>query len=212
MDVFEIRRLNLVEHIANNFQSNRAAFCRATGKNPNLINLVLSDNPEYRRNIGEKLARNIEEVSAMPKEWLDQPRGIGDRNSVFLPLVTGLLPSAAPTRSEFSFTIPIDDPLLRLQATGTKNLVIYTVQDSSMSGSIEPGDHLIADLGVKKINGDGVYAMMVGGNTQIRRVQQMPTGMVRVSCDNTLYQPFESKPAEIKIQARILACMTTKKF
>lgn len=64
MDAFEARRVNLTDYIADRYESNRAAFCRATGKNPNLINLVLTDNADYRRNIGEKLARDIERKAA----------------------------------------------------------------------------------------------------------------------------------------------------
>jgi len=107
----EVRRLNLIEYIAKNFSGNRAAFCRATGKNPNLINLVLSGNKDYARTIGEKLARDIEARSNLAKGWLDSPRDIDDIKSVFIPMITATtLVLTLYSSTAGMFKLPIASP------------------------------------------------------------------------------------------------------
>jgi len=212
----EIRRLNLIEYIANNFAGNRAAFCRATGKNPNLINLVLSANADYSRTIGEKLARDIEARSSLAKGWLDSPRGIGDRKSVFIPVITAaVLPSVQPPESDYSFTLPMDDPRLALRLTGTKNLVIFTAKDSNMTPTIEVGDFLWIDLGVKEFAGDGVYSLIAEDGIVIRRLQKISETELRVSTDNKSFDPLTAKvkgKGKPEISGRVVACSHTKQL
>lgn len=88
-DIFEVRRRNLVAYIQDKHEGNRAEFCRAIGKNPNLINLALTKNKEYRKNIGEKLARDIEQQSGMPSGWLDQHDRSPSEPTVQVPVTTG---------------------------------------------------------------------------------------------------------------------------
>ena len=212
----EVRRLNLIEYIANNHGGNRAAFCRATGKNPNLINLVLSGNKDYARSIGEKLARDIEARSSLPKGWLDSPRGIGERKSVFIPMVTdATLPAVQPPSADYSFTLPMDDPRFSLRLTGTKNLVIFTAKDSNMAPTVEVGDFLWIDLGVKDFSGDGVYALTAEDGVMIRRLQKISETELRVSTDN---KAFDSLTVKIKgkgkpdICGRVVACSKTSQL
>jgi SOS-response transcriptional repressor LexA len=216
MDVSETRRLNLIEHIANNFAGNRAAFSRATGKNPNLINLVLSSNKDYARAIGEKLARDIEIKSNLPKGWMDSPHGIGERNSVFIPMITAVsLPTAQPPGADYSFTLPMDDPRFALRLTGTKNLVIYTGKDSTMAPTIEIGDFLWIDLGVKDYAGDGVYAMTTESGVTIRRLQKISETELRVSTDNKSYESIVAKikgKGKPEICGRVIACSKTNQL
>ena len=212
-NVIETRRLNLIEHIANNFAGNRAAFCRATLKNPNLINLVLSSNKDYARAIGEKLARDLEERASLPKGWLDSPRGIGDRKSVFIPMITAaVLPALQPTISDYSLTLPMDDPRLGLRCTGTKNLVVLVAKDSNMAPTIEISDFLWIDIGVKEFSGDGVYSLIADDGVMIRRLQKISETELRVSTDNKRYDPITVKikgKGKPEIGGRVIACCHT---
>jgi hypothetical protein len=216
MKVTETRRLNLIEHIANNFAGNRAAFSRATGKNPNLINLVLSGNKDYARDIGEKLARDIEIKSNLPRGWMDSPRGIGERNSVFIPMITSVsLPIAQPPAADYSFTLPMDDPRFSLRLTGTKNLVIFTAKDSTMSPTVEVGDFLWIDLGVKDFAGDGVYSMTTEDGVMVRRLQKISETELRVSTDNKSYESIVVKikgKGKPEICGRVIACSKTSQL
>lgn len=190
-DVSETRRQNLLGFIRDSHQGNRAAFCRATGKNPNLINLVLTSNPDYRRNIGEKLARDIEKRAGLASGWLDSPRGVGARRVTKVPILTDAegIPARAPLECSYSVTLPVDDPTLALRSTGTTNLVLVTVQESTMAPTIAVGDWVWLDLGVKHVAGDGIYAVRLQDGPVFRRVQQLSNGDLRVSTDDSVYAP-----------------------
>ena len=216
-NVTETRRLNLIEHIANNFAGNRAAFCRATLKNPNLINLVLSGNKDYARTIGEKLARDLEERASLPKGWLDSPRGIGDRKSVYIPMITdAIFPVVRPQESDYNFTLPMDDPRFSLRLTGTKNLVILVAKSPAMAPTIEIGDFLWSDLGVKEFSGDGLYALeTLAGDIAaitVRRLQKITGTELRMSTDNKAFDPIIVKikgKDQLTICGRVIACSKT---
>jgi SOS-response transcriptional repressor LexA len=193
MDIsFEVRRQNLALLIKDFYEGNRAAFCRATGKNPNLINLVLSSNPEYQRNIGEKLARDIEQRARIASGWLDTPHGIGTRNVTRIPVLTDSrdVPDHAPLKGDFSVTLPMDDPMLALRSTGTANLVIVLAQESCMAPTIAVGDHVWLDLGVKMVKGDAIYLLRMKDKVSLlRRIQQLPNGDICITADNPAYSP-----------------------
>ena len=210
-DVFEIRRENLLSLIKDTYQGNRAEFCRATGKNPNLINLVLTSNAEYRRNIGEKLARDIEQRANIAAGWMDAPRGIGIRKVTKVPILTNTrdIPESPPMQSDYHVTLPVDDPILSLRLTGTANLLIVAVQDSNMNPTFRVGDHVWVDLGIKKIQGDGIYAIKTKDGTMFRRIQQLATGEFRVSTDDPAYAPqiIKGKPSSaLRVVGKAIAC------
>lgn len=215
-NIFEIRRLNLIAHIDAKFEGNRASFCRASGKNPNLINLVLTKNPEYRRNIGEKLARDIEEKSGMQAHWLDNPQGIGARSTTRVPLILDMtVPELPLIYSEFNLTVPFDEPRMISRVTGMANVVIITAADGLMSPTIELGDMVWLDLGVKKFKADGVYALMVGEQTQLRRIQETASGY-EMSCDSRTPAPSSITKAALgkshKIVGKAVAAMRVNYF
>ena len=213
MNIIEVRRQNLLGYIRDTYAGNRAEFCRATGKNPNLINLVLTNNPEYRRNIGEKLARDIEERTGLASGWLDSPRGIGARKVAKIPILVDStdVPDTAPLEADYYVVLPVDDPTLALRSTGLKNLVIVTAQESGMTPTFTVGSNVWVDLGTKKPQGDGVYVLRVSGATQFRRIQQMPNGDLRVSQDDPAYAPqiLKSKASSgLKVVGKAIAVTT----
>ena len=211
MNVFEVRRLNLIAFIAAKFDGNRASFCRSSGKNPNLINLVLTKNPDFRRNIGEKLARDIEVKAGMQALWLDSPQGIGARSTTRVPLILdGTIPELPLIFSEFNLTVPFDEPRFVSRLTSMANVAIITATDGLMSPTIELGDMIWLDLGVKKFQTDGVYALKVGEQTQVRRIQESAGGY-ELSCDSRTPAPtLIAKVAfnrAYKISAKAVATM-----
>jgi hypothetical protein len=210
MDTFSIRRLNLLTYIEEKFDGNRAAFCRAIEKNPNLINLVLTNNAEYARNIGEKLARDIEQRAGLATGWLDSPKGVGERKMVYIPItwMPWMIPDKPPLRSDASLTVPTDDPALRLRITGTSNLLIVVAQEPSMAPTIRVGDHFWVDLGVKEFRSDGVYVVRnPEGTTMLRRIQALSDGY-QLSCDDKTYEPLVlnfKAMARVKIVGRLIS-------
>jgi hypothetical protein len=211
--VFDIRRHNLSSLIADSYQNNRAEFCRATGKNPNLINLVLTSNAEYRRNIGEKLARDIERRAGIAEGWLDSPRGIGERNVARISILAGsrAIPDVAPLTSDFSITLPVEAPMLALRVTGIANLTIVSVDESCMAPTFSIGDYVWLDLGFKKFDRDGVYALRMHDDaTALRRIQRLPNGDLRVSADDPVYAAqiySDGDPSDLRIVGKAVGCI-----
>lgn len=210
-NVFENRRENLVAYVRDAYGGNRAEFCRAINKNPNLINLVLTNNEDYRRNIGEKLARDIEKRAGIADGWLDSPRGAGVRKTTRVPIIPAQTetPDKAPLSGDFSVTLPVDDPSLSLRATGTANLVIVAVQEASMAPTVSVGDWVWVDLGVKKVTGDGVYLVALSDGPILRRFQALPTGDLRMSTDDPAYAPviLKGKPLQaLRVIGKAVAC------
>jgi hypothetical protein len=210
MDVNNIRRLNLTKYIDSHYGGNRAAFCRASGKNPNLINLVLSENKEYRRNIGEKLARGLEVLCGLPAGWLDAADGSGMLRPSLIPIsvLPWTIPDEVPVGSEFGVALPMEDSRLMQRATDTKNLIIVVSQESSMSPTIQIGDYVWIDLGIKKYVTDGIYVIRKDDTTAFTRIQRMSDTDYRLSIDDRAFEPVIVKGkgfASQKVVGRVIA-------
>jgi hypothetical protein len=178
-----------------------------------LINLVLTNNPEHRRGFGEKLARDIEERTGLASGWLDSPRGIGARRVARVSILTGsrAIPDVAPITSDFSMTLPVEAPALALRITGIANLIIVSVDESCMAPTFSIGDYVWLDLGFKKFDRDGVYALRMHDDaTVLRRIQRLPNGDLRVSADDPVYAAQiypDGDPSHLTIVGKAIGCI-----
>ena len=71
MDNKEIRRLNLRALIDTQYDGVDRRMAVALERQPNEISRVFSNNEKAKRNIGDNLARQIEQVCNKPRGWLD---------------------------------------------------------------------------------------------------------------------------------------------
>lgn len=71
MDIYENRRLNLLQLIAREFGGNQTAFARHVGVSPPQVNRWVSETASDTRRISEKSARQIEAKCGKPPGWLD---------------------------------------------------------------------------------------------------------------------------------------------
>lgn len=67
-----VRRLRLRELVRSHFGGRQSAFASAIERSPSYVARLFSDNPSHARNIGESLARQIEELCNLPTGWLDR--------------------------------------------------------------------------------------------------------------------------------------------
>ncbi len=75
-----------------------------------------------------------------------------------------------------------------------KNLAIVTGFGPSMTPLFNPGDPLLVDRGVAKVDIDGVYFFRVGDEGFVKQVQRIPTAdglILRAKSYNPLYDPFD---------------------
>lgn len=207
MDVFEARRINLKELIRDRFEGNRAAFSRATGKNPNLINLLLSKNSDYQRNIGEKLARDIEERMQLDSGWLDRinegPAGKQQQHVVIKALNgTGKLYLC---RKYYTKHVPAE----------IENARYIVADEDAMSPTINQEDSIIVDTSFSSYVSDGVYCFVMHDKTYVRRLTKQLNGRMLVTCDNPSCQPVELSAKEektMRVLGKAAAVLQCKKL
>lgn len=78
--------------------------------------------------------------------------------------------------------------------TSTKNLAIVTGFGPSMQPLFNPGDPLLVDCGIRRVDVDGIYFFRVGEEGFVKQVQRIPTSgglILRAKSYNTLYDPFD---------------------
>ncbi|MGP5283184.1 S24 family peptidase [Pseudomonas helleri] len=73
MDIKDIRRFRLRKLVLTRFGGKQSAFADAIGRSASYVARLFSSNPAHSRNIGESLARQIEQLCEVPTGFLDQP-------------------------------------------------------------------------------------------------------------------------------------------
>jgi SOS-response transcriptional repressor LexA len=84
--------------------------------------------------------------------------------------------------------------------------MIY-VRGDSMQPTIMDGDMLLVSSQVEQIR-DGIYISRYDGLLQVKRLQRQPKGVIRVSSDNSAYDPFsvslQDEGADFAIVGRVV--------
>lgn len=188
MDIYEIRRRNLLALIERKYENNRSLFARSVDKNVNTINLYLTLNEALRRNIGERNARELEKMASLPVGWLDN-----ESNGVEgLALVTNVARISGSTRDN-------PDPAGEALVMGTKYLQMYfpdldesalgfvTIVDDEMQPTLKRGELVLIDNKDKDIYRSGLFLVLIGSSLKVRRLSQKMSGGIEVSRDSTHY-------------------------
>lgn len=180
LTAFDTRRDNLRNFIRDKFDGNRSAFARAAGVSPNHVILLMSDNPELRRNLGEALSRRIENTLVLPAGYFDIVRGVGERaahkmSAMEVPDVlrhifaTDSMIESASYYSSFLAT-------LAGKITAPDNLSICQIVTSDMAPELIPGDQVFLDKGVRAVSTDGIYILGRDKDLFLRRVTKQLNG------------------------------------
>jgi len=181
--VQDVRRRNLQALIDERFKGNRAAFCRAANKNQNLINLILTKNPDYQRGIGEKLCREIEESMSLPSGWLDQKAPTSTDRTVSIPVSS----KTSTTAEEWLVLEP--ETVRRLAPeVGRSNIICLRTDSDSMTPTINRGDFVIVDKTVTTVESSGgVYAINDAGSISFVRFRRVLGNGWSMLYDNDKY-------------------------
>lgn len=78
--------------------------------------------------------------------------------------------------------------------TAARNLAIVTGFGDSMRPLFHPGDPLLLDRGITRVDVDGVYFFRVGDEGYVKRLQRIPTAngpILRAKSENDRYDPFD---------------------
>lgn len=89
--------------------------------------------------------------------------------------------------------------------TATSNLCVVTGFGDSMRPLYNPGDPLLVDRGVTKVEYDAIYFFRVGGEGFIKRLQRIPgRGLVALS-ENTAYRDWTiTDDMDFEVLGRVL--------
>lgn len=188
MDIYEIRRRNLLALIERKYENNRSLFARSVDKNVNTINLYLTLNEGLRRNIGERNARDLEKMASLPNGWLDAESSGREG----LTLVTNIDRITGSTKDN-------PDPAGDSLAMGTKYLQMHfpeldesslgfiTVVDDEMKPTLNKSEIVLIDNEDKDIYRSGLFLVMIGSALKVRRLSEKMGGEFEVSRDSTHY-------------------------
>lgn len=86
------------------------------------------------------------------------------------------------------------------------NLCIVTGFGDSMRPVFNPGDPLLVDRGIKKVDADGMYFFRVGEEGFIKRLQRVPgEGIKVISANKDNYDPWTIKPdMDFEVLGRVI--------
>ena len=96
----------------------------------------------------------------------------------------------------------LDKALFR-HSVNQNNLRMIPVKGDSMEPNILDESHIIIDVSQKE-NIDGIYAINLGGNIMVKRLQFNLDGNIEIISDNTKYQTKTYNPKESQIHFEIL--------
>ncbi|GLR26532.1 LexA family transcriptional regulator [Limnobacter litoralis] len=99
--------------------------------------------------------------------------------------------------------------------SNTNNIRLISARGTSMQGTIENGDILFVDSAIRHFDGDGIYVICRGTETQVKRLQMLHGNVLAIISDNRLYESEKLTAEEadsLVICGRVVASWTLKKF
>ncbi|WP_424411428.1 XRE family transcriptional regulator [Pasteurella sp. PK-2025] len=73
----------------------------------------------------------------------------------------------------------------------SEGIYLINIPTDSMAPTINKGDVGFVDVKINSYVGEGIYVFDLNGETYIKRLQRIPTGVIRALSDNPLYPPFD---------------------
>lgn len=105
-DINHVRRDNAHSILNEQFSGTLRSLADALDVAPGFVSRFLSNNPASSRNIGDSLARRIEQVANKPTNWLDHDHEMLDETMVML----AQRYRAAPPDVQAMIRLALDDP------------------------------------------------------------------------------------------------------
>ncbi|HHT7777530.1 XRE family transcriptional regulator [Pasteurella multocida] len=73
----------------------------------------------------------------------------------------------------------------------SEGIYLINIPTDSMAPTINKGDVGFVDVKINSYVGEGIYVFDLNGETYIKRLQRIPSGVIRALSDNPLYPPFD---------------------
>lgn len=185
------------------------------------------------RGVNDTNARKIEEKLGKPIGWLDRsddgranasPRTADVATSetpvthVRFPLLEGF---AGMGRGDYVGDYPEVVEFVevtkewatqKLRGVPLEMVRVITGRGDSMKGQYNDGDLVFIDARIKQFLGDSAYCYRWNGRVQIKRLQLIGKGLVRILSENPKYPPIDVPVGELEIGGMAIAAWTLKEF
>jgi phage repressor protein C with HTH and peptisase S24 domain len=102
--------------------------------------------------------------------------------------------------------------LQKLRGVPLEMIRVITGRGDSMKGQYNDGDLVFVDARVKQFLGDSAYCYRWNGQVQIKRLQLIGKGLVRILSENPKYPPIDVPVGELEIGGMAVAAWTLKEF
>jgi len=126
---------------------------------------------------------------------------------VYIPLVEGKISAGGgliPDNVVIDFLAFRTDWIKR--KGNPEQMALIQVSGDSMYPTLQNGDLVLIDLSRKYLDPQGgIYAITVGGEIMIKRLQTLPAkGKIKVISDNKLYESYEMNPENVIINGKAI--------
>jgi hypothetical protein len=112
----------------------------------------------------------------------------------------GIIPEEGLSGEYYAFRLP----WLKQVASVLAKLVIFDVDGDSMSPTLMDKDTVLVDCGRKELREGRIYAIAVGDMVQIKRLQLLAGGKIKVISDNPAYHTYDVRISEIRIIGQMI--------
>lgn len=96
----------------------------------------------------------------------------------------------------------------KLRGVPLDSVRVITGRGDSNKGLYDDGDLLFVDARIKKFEADATYCYRWGGRVQIKRLQWIGDGRVRIISANKAYAPLDVSLNDLEIGARVITGWT----
>ena len=213
MDIYAIRKHNLVQLLGT---QRKASCAERWGMSPAHLSQILSLRTE--KNLGDEVARRIEQAERLPAGWMDVLQGeagvpaSGEFVSIAHFDIRGSMGNGntPPAHVEVIRDLTVHLDWLRGQGisfSAAHNLAIISGDGDSMAGTFNDGDPLLVDRGIHEVRSDAIYVFSLDGDLFVKRLQRLTDGALRMIADNPLYPPVLIEGAALEklhIHGRVL--------
>lgn len=208
----EIRRQNL-ELLVQRYGS-MAKINSALGRRRNdsvltqIKNRAITNRTGSRRQMGNRVARQLETVLLLGEGWMDRPH----ENADDIPLIDPSTPVDEKDTTNIPYLggklnsetrIPVTNMFLRFIAGNEHDIAglrTFFISESTFP-TIPFGSIMVVDTNCRSFTHNGVYLIRIGEQTSFRRINQNLDGTLRVWSDPETYEEVDD-PAKINILGR----------
>ncbi|MBF0454642.1 MAG: helix-turn-helix transcriptional regulator [Magnetococcales bacterium] len=186
-------------------EGSQSAVARKIDTDPSYLSQIMS--PKGRRNVGEVLARRIEERFNKEPGWMDAPpepppyreasQDMLDAFSEFILIpryqVTASMGpgESQPDEDQINGHLAFKNIWLQKRRLNPRYLTIIDAVGDSMHPTISNGDVLLVDLRQKEPVDNRIFVLRMENQLYAKRLHTRPNHAIHIQSDNPLSPPFE---------------------